>query len=105
MDACRSRYNHPMLGTVVMDLHGGFLARFDHDLLDVVALSIGDGIMTTPRAEYFSMLQLLGATRLLKLGYDPLDLLNSILMSHQNRILGFDYHQIFDTNSGRQPML
>ncbi|MNE30493.1 hypothetical protein D3C80_1240120 [compost metagenome] len=105
MNSRRSRYDYPMLGTVVMDLHGGFLARFDHDLLDVIALSIGDGIMTTPRAEYFSMLQLLGATRLLELSHDPLDLLDPLFMSDQDRILGFYHHQIFNTNRSRQSML
>ena len=82
----------------------GFPGRYG-DAFDLIALTVINGVVMTPWTADQRMAGELRALFSPQLFHHLLDLLALVATGHQQRILGFNHHQILDTHDSHQPVM
>ena len=92
--------DHPVLGTVVMQLEGQALTWIDRDTLHLEAFTHVQAFIAAPRTEYPRVQTAFGTAGGVELRYDVLDVLEGIARRDKYGVLGFNDGQIVDVKRG-----
>ncbi|KMN35832.1 hypothetical protein VI26_09620 [Chromobacterium sp. LK1] len=87
-----------MLCPVVMFLQAQTSFGFDQNSLDLKASAFVDTIVPPPRAVNFAVKSMFDTPLLLESANNMLDILTAGLVSHKNRIGGFNYDNVLYSN-------
>ncbi len=94
--------DHPVLGAVVVHLHGERPARLDGDTVNVEPRRLDHHIAAAPRTVDFAVSFVFAALVGLQVLHDLFHVLGAVFIHHQHRILGADDHQVLNADSRHQ---
>ncbi|RMO06447.1 hypothetical protein ALQ47_05268 [Pseudomonas cichorii] len=94
----RAGYHDPVLGAVVVHLQGEAGARFDRDALDLEAAAHVHRVVGAPRTIDFQMVLGFAAALLVERVDHLLDALDLVLVGDHHGVLGFDDHDVVQTD-------
>ncbi len=95
-------YHDPVFGAVVVHLQRQAGARLDGDTLDLETTAHVHRIVGAPRTVHFEVVLGLGAALFVQGGDHLLDALDLVLVGNHHRVLGFDDHDVVQTDHRHQ---
>src|SRR5690554_1444594 len=98
---CAAHHN-PVLGPVVVHLHGKLGAGLYGNSFDLVTVAVIDGVVHAPGTVDFPVVHVFVPAIVLDSCHDFLHILNLVFVGNEQGILGFDDHQVPHAHGGHQ---